>query len=58
MSRKSEEINIAASVLAEVCRAFYNHLVKLGFTRGEALELTRGYIQATMKPIINNQEEF
>ena len=57
MSRKSDEINKAAGALAEVCRAFYDHLVRLGFTRGEALELTRGYIQATMTPI-NNQKEY
>lgn len=57
MNKKAEDIVNAVGSLAEICRLFYSHLVKLGFTRGEALELTKGYIRATMTPINNNHSE-
>lgn len=56
MKRKPEEVVNAIGALAEMCRLFYSHLVKLGFTRGEALELTKGYIIATMTPTTNNND--
>lgn len=45
----------AIGALAEMCGLFQQHLLKQGFTRKEALELTKTYISTTMTP--NTKEE-
>lgn len=40
----------AIGALAEVCGLFQQHLLKQGFSRKEALELTKTYLSTTITP--------
>lgn len=51
------ELVDAIKTLAEMCGVFYKHLKKQGFANKEALILTQAYLQTTLKPRQNNQQQ-
>lgn len=56
MSKELNEFVTAVGALAEALRLFRHELIKNGFTRKEALDLTHTYLRETLSNA-NNKEE-
>lgn len=46
----TKDLVTAFGALAEICGVFHKHLLKQGFRRREALELTKTYLSITITP--------
>lgn len=50
MNNQAQEAILAIGALAEVCGEFYRQLMRQGFSRTKALQLTSDYLRATITP--------
>lgn len=50
MNNQANEAILAIGATAELCGEFYRQLMKQGFSKAEALQLTSDYLRATITP--------